>query len=298
MDNQYENLPYQLRSLRLFCCWRYEDRIGKKTKVPYNPVTNKRAKPDRPDTFNDFNTALMAVNNYDGIGFLVGNDIYAVDLDDCFDSTGNLKTIAQSIVDEFSGCYMEYSPSGKGLHIYFKAGDFRYDKTKYYINNQKIGVEVYVSGVTNHFMTVTGNVYCNGDLLEKRDVLRAILDKYMLRPKPMMQSIIIDSQSYLSDESVVEKASILGNYGLCGDTRYECLSVLYGATTRNGKGTLCESILKVLGSYGCTARPETISLKINIPFIVNNMNGIIKSVFRNMKMIQLLDGILIQMMKR
>ena len=50
-------------------------------------------------------------------------------------------------------------------------------------------------------------------------------------------------------------------YGICGDTRYECLFILYGATTRNGKGTLCESVLSVLGSYGCTARPETISQK-------------------------------------
>jgi putative DNA primase/helicase len=119
MSNHYENLPYQLRNLRQFCCWRYEKRNGKKTKVPYNPLTKKRAKPDRPDTFNDFNTALMAVNNYDGIGFLVGNDICAVDLDDCFDSNVNLKPIAQNIVGKFSGCYMEYSPSGKGLHIYF-----------------------------------------------------------------------------------------------------------------------------------------------------------------------------------
>ena len=29
------------------------------------------------------------------------------------------------------------------------------------------------------------------------------------------------------------------------------------------KGTLCESVLKVLGSYGCTARPETIAQKSN-----------------------------------
>ena len=50
-------------------------------------------------------------------------------------------------------------------------------------------------------------------------------------------------------------------YGISGDTRYECLFVLYGATTRNGKGTLCESVLKALGSYGCTTRPETISVK-------------------------------------
>lgn len=55
---------------------------------------------------------------------------------------------------------------------------------------------------------------------------------------------------------------VLG-YGMSGDTRYECLFILYGATTRNGKGTLCESVLKVLGTYGCTARPETLSTKIN-----------------------------------
>lgn len=52
-------------------------------------------------------------------------------------------------------------------------------------------------------------------------------------------------------------------YGLSGDTRYECLFVLYGATTRNGKGTLCESVLKVLGGYACTARPETLGVKPN-----------------------------------
>ena len=50
-------------------------------------------------------------------------------------------------------------------------------------------------------------------------------------------------------------------YGLAGNSRFECLFILYGATTRNGKGTLCESVLKVIGSYGCTARPETLGVK-------------------------------------
>jgi putative DNA primase/helicase len=53
---------------------------------------------------------------------------------------------------------------------------------------------------------------------------------------------------------------ILG-YGLTGDTRHECMTILYGATTRNGKGTLCESVLKVLGEYGCTSRAETVAMK-------------------------------------
>jgi len=48
-------------------------------------------------------------------------------------------------------------------------------------------------------------------------------------------------------------------YGISGDTRYECLFILHGATSRNGKGTLCESILRVVGSYGCTVQAESIS---------------------------------------
>jgi len=37
-------------------------------------------------------------------------------------------------------------------------------------------------------------------------------------------------------------------YGISGDTRYECLFVLYGAITRNGKVTLSEKIMRVLGA--------------------------------------------------
>lgn len=53
-------------------------------------------------------------------------------------------------------------------------------------------------------------------------------------------------------------------YGISGDTSYECMFIMYGAKTRNGKGTLCESVLKVMDGYGCTVRPETISVKQNV----------------------------------
>ena len=63
-----------------------------------------------------------------------------------------------------------------------------------------------------------------------------------------------------------EKAKFLQKvlgYGLSGDTRFECLFIFYGATARNGKGTLCESVLKVIGNYGCTSQAETIGIKQN-----------------------------------
>lgn len=48
-------------------------------------------------------------------------------------------------------------------------------------------------------------------------------------------------------------------YSLTGDTRHECFFILYGATSRNGKGTLCETMMQLTGEYGRTASPETIA---------------------------------------
>lgn len=39
--------------------------------------------------------------------------------------------------------------------------------------------------------------------------------------------------------------------------------ILFGATTRNWKGTSMETFLKICGDYGKTSRPETIGMKIN-----------------------------------
>jgi len=64
-----------------------------------------------------------------------------------------------------------------------------------------------------------------------------------------------------------EKAEFLQKvlgYSISGDTRFECMFFLYGETTRNGKGTLMESILHAMGDYGRAVRPETIAMKNNI----------------------------------
>lgn len=65
-------------------------------------------------------------------------------------------------------------------------------------------------------------------------------------------------------EDSTEKARYLQKafgYALTGNTRYECLFILYGATTRNGKGTAMETFLSLMGDYGKTARPETIGTR-------------------------------------
>ena len=48
-------------------------------------------------------------------------------------------------------------------------------------------------------------------------------------------------------------------YMVSGDTRLEKLFVFFGEKTRNGKGTFVEALLKVMGDYAISVRPETIA---------------------------------------
>ena len=52
-------------------------------------------------------------------------------------------------------------------------------------------------------------------------------------------------------------------YSLTGNTSHECFFILHGATTRNGKGTTCETISSMMGNYGKTVQPETLAQKQN-----------------------------------
>ena len=108
------------------------------------------------------------------------------------------------ILEHFPNAYIEYSPSGTGLHIlcyYYK----KYDIVSYKLKGKN--VEVYSSGVTNRFFTVTGNVYQQGELVTEDDVIKWLIDTYMKKetmPETFGESSEV--KSYLSDESVTQNA--------------------------------------------------------------------------------------------
>lgn len=191
MSTNFSNLPEQLKRQGLFCCWRYEQRQNKPTKVPYNPRTGGRAQSTNPATFAPFSQALWALGKsleepapYSGIGVGVFGTLGAIDLDHCISDAGELSEMAADILETMQG-YAEYSPSGKGLRILFAMPEgFTYDKARYYINNQKAGLEVYIAGCTNKYVTVTGNTLTPGrDLEGREEQLRTVLEKYMRRPE-------------------------------------------------------------------------------------------------------------------
>ena len=184
----FVNIPQELKVNASFCVWKMEKRQGKPTKVPYNPKTGALARTNDPSTFSDFGTAMKtyALGGWDGIGYRVSEGIGAIDIPDA---------------------YFERSPSGTGLRGFFRLSpDFAYDKTVYYINNRKHGLEVYLPGATNRFVTVTGDVYRSGSVTRNDEALQNALDTFMRRTN-RVEGSRIEACSYLDDDAVIEHAS-------------------------------------------------------------------------------------------
>ena len=202
-------IPRELKEKASFCLWKNEKRRGQKTKVPYNPRTRELAKTDDPSTFTDFGTAItsFAMGDWDGIGIRVSGDIGAIDIDHCIREDGSVNDIAASILSSFSTAYFERSPSGSGLRAFFRLPqDFSFDKTVYYINNRRNGLEVYLPGVTNRFVTVTGDVYRDGALASDTTALQTVLDSFMKRTSTLAPGFKGTPVSYFTDEQVIEHA--------------------------------------------------------------------------------------------
>ena len=206
----FVNIPQELKSNASFCLWKYEKRSGRATKVPYDPRTGQMAKTNDTSTFSDFSTAMTAyaMGGWDGIGYRVSEGIGAIDIDHCIREDGSLNDVAASILSFFPDTYFERSPSSTGLRGFFRLSpDFVYDKTVYYINNRKHGLEVYLPGTTNRFVTVTGDVYRPGSVTRNDDALQSVLDTFMKRTSPIKSGFSGSPVSYFTDEQVIKHAS-------------------------------------------------------------------------------------------
>ncbi|WP_417521002.1 AAA family ATPase [Marinobacter sp.] len=120
-----EAVPEELQGYRQWVVWKAVEKIKrdgtvKITKVPYNPKTGNPASTKRRGDWGTFDEACEAqiMDGYAGIGFVFTADdpFVGVDLDNCFDKSGNLRDDARRAVDELQS-FTEKSPSGNGLHI-------------------------------------------------------------------------------------------------------------------------------------------------------------------------------------
>jgi putative DNA primase/helicase len=154
--------PAELKSLPRWVMWKYEARDGKPTKVPYNPITHRRASSTDPTTWADYPTAsASSTRGYAGVGFMFAPPYVGVDLDKCRDvTTGAVEPWAAAIIGELNS-YAEISPSGGGLHSIIK-GSVPPG------GNRKGRVEMYDNG---RYFTVTGDHFTGSPLtVEERDL--------------------------------------------------------------------------------------------------------------------------------
>ena len=210
---QYDNLPQELKSLPIWCSWRYVKKRNrdKPDKIPFNPLTGENARTNNPDDFVSFKDAVSNTDGYDGIGVIVPDGVVFIDIDGCVEN-GIINDFAVEIIRKMDMPF-EVSPSGEGLRGYCKATDFTYDKKKYYIINRKIGMEIY-TGASNRFLTLTGNTINDTEFGERGEQLQALLDEYMRRPIPLLdKSELPQGCSYLADDEVIEKGMKMKNHG-------------------------------------------------------------------------------------
>ncbi|MCC8075636.1 MAG: phage/plasmid primase, P4 family [Clostridiales bacterium] len=210
------NLPAGLEAAR-WCCWQLQERDGRPTKVPINPRTGGGAKSNDPNTFTDYPSACNALVNqgYTGLGLGLFDGLCAIDIDHCL-TTGEggalvPSDLAMDIIDRMES-YTEISPSGTGVHILFRAPGLQWDKARFYLKNPENGVEVYIAGQTNRYMTFTGAAWPFALPVEERSA--AVLDlaeRYMVRSRgndslPPPPPVPAGPADPLDDETLLRRA--------------------------------------------------------------------------------------------
>ena len=195
----FETIPQEMKFNALWCCWKKTEN----GKVPYNVKTGGLAKSNDRDTFYSFKTILNYLPQYlkqdnngaflGGIGLGIFNGYSAIDIDNCINSDGIVSDMAQEIID-YCQSYTEKSPSGHGIRIIFKTNFKNFDKKVYYTNNHKIGLEIYINGFTNKFVTITGNTIFQSDPMEVN--IEYILNKYMRKKQVSADEIENGKNTY------------------------------------------------------------------------------------------------------
>ena len=193
------NIPDDLKEIPHWVCYNLtprENSNGKYDKKPINALTGAFAKSNDPATWCTFTKALKSkeLNGFSGIGFMFGEGIFGIDIDDCFDvETGEMSHIAIDIISSIKS-YTEISPSGRGIHIYCRGVLPEYDR-------RKGNIEMYSEG---RFFTVTGDIFGDIKTIEDRtNEVKEIHQKYIARD---VTKNTLPKKLNLTEQDILNKA--------------------------------------------------------------------------------------------
>ena len=183
------------------------------------------AKPNVESDFVSLDDLLLCTNisSYAGVGISIqASRICAIDVDHCFKQPNDLASAdsrAIDILERFKNiAYCEFSFSGTGLRVLFRQPIIDDYSSKYYIKNDRLGIEFYQPTRSYRYVTVTGNAIHDNlidtiqtDMLnvDEINVTKSFLDTYMQRPIRKLVEVKTDSAETKSFEELLQQTKYL-----------------------------------------------------------------------------------------
>lgn len=211
----YANIPNELKEMKRWVNWKLEERNRKTTKTPINAKTGGYAQSNNSDTWSSYNLAESRAGEFDGIGFMLGNGVFGIDLDDKDEDIKLYKNgDNDNVISEFIHTlesYAEYSPSGNGIHILCK-GELPEG------GRRKGQFEFYEKG---RFFTVTGNIASEyKDLKDSTESVRYLHSKYIGSNETINHSNKKTTRSLDLDEQQIIDIALKSKQGQAFNTLY------------------------------------------------------------------------------
>jgi hypothetical protein len=176
----YNAVPCGLKDIPHWVVWKYENRDGKETKVPYDAKSNgdsDHAKVNDPSTWASFDRAaevadVLSGHDYNGVGFVLhGTQFVGFDFDGVLQD-GKAEPFVLDILEKLSNPYSETTPSGNGLRAFVEYPLALPDgKRKFSRNtNGKYGAEIYSGSEGGRYLTVTGEKFSGNGVPKMADI--------------------------------------------------------------------------------------------------------------------------------
>ena len=206
------NIPSELHHLNRWVCWKaIPSETGKLTKIPINAKTGKNAMSNNSDTWTNMMNAVVSVDkfNLDGIGFMLGDGYFGIDLDECENDLKN------EFIENIKS-YTEESQSGKGIHIIAKGV---LPKGKRRVK----GIEMYDA---NRFFVMTGKKIGDFNIIDATENVIPIYKKYLGKEHEEVEAELV-KRTVLTENEILLKAQNSKNgiqFKLLFDGQWETLN--------------------------------------------------------------------------
>ncbi|MGS2600430.1 phage NrS-1 polymerase family protein [Mammaliicoccus sciuri] len=196
-----ENVPTEMAHLEQWVLWKAElNEKNEFDKIPYQLIGLK-ASSVNPSSWSNFEKSVEKLNEYDGVGFvLTKNDDYIVlDLDDIHIDSQTYEPLTDIAKEVMQKTWWEVSPSGTGIHAYFKGTLPDEVKRK----NKSEHLELYSH---SRFMTFTGaNDGITREISSDQSYIDSLVERYFKREVITNDVINYDiTPANLDDNEVIQ----------------------------------------------------------------------------------------------